>query len=222
MVATKAHWKMSSGGVREAIWGLIDGSRRTAAAMFSDLPVCEPCLALSGKREKARFPLERDSLEPGRGVLYGGKQRKGGGGEARLWSWMIQGLALRDSSGLSGPNPHGNVQLSACRGSLCTPRWAMCSAHKAPRVNIRAESSTINTQVVESPPSADERTPAGCPVCACVLWQTYKPGSSTPWLSKQGFSTGAHIKKSSVWGLQETAGPLLCLVLEVLRDMSSL
>lgn len=63
-------------------------------------------------------------------------------------------------------------------------------------------------KVVESPPSADERTPAGCPVCACVLWQTYKPGSSTPWLSKQGFSTGAHIKKSSVWGLQEseTAG----------------
>lgn len=63
-------------------------------------------------------------------------------------------------------------------------------------------------KVVESPPSADERTPAGCPVCACVLWQTYKPGSSTPWLSKQGFSTGAQIKKSSVWGLQEseTAG----------------
>ena len=51
----KAHWKMSSGGVREAIWGLIDGSRRTAAAMFSDLPVCEPCLALSGKREKFFF-----------------------------------------------------------------------------------------------------------------------------------------------------------------------
>lgn len=50
-------------------------------------------------------------------------------------------------------------------------------------------------KVVESPPSADERTPAGCPVCACVLWQTYKPGSSTPWLSKQGFSTGAQIKK---------------------------
>lgn len=25
------------------------------------------------------FPLERDSLEPGRGVLYGGKQGKGGG-----------------------------------------------------------------------------------------------------------------------------------------------
>lgn len=50
-------------------------------------------------------------------------------------------------------------------------------------------------KVVESPPSADERTPAGCPVCACVLWQTYKPGCSTPWLSKQGFSTGAQIKK---------------------------
>lgn len=50
-------------------------------------------------------------------------------------------------------------------------------------------------KVVESPPSTDERTPAGCPVCACVLWQTYKPGSSTPWLSKQGFSTGAQIKK---------------------------
>lgn len=63
-------------------------------------------------------------------------------------------------------------------------------------------------KVVESPPSADERTPAGCPVCACVLWQTYKPGSSTPWLSKQGFSTGTQIKKSSVWGLRgsETAG----------------
>lgn len=63
-------------------------------------------------------------------------------------------------------------------------------------------------KVVESPPSADERTPAGCPVCACVLWQTYKPGSSTPWLSKQGFSTGARIKKSSICRLQgsETAG----------------
>ena len=48
----KAHWKMSSGGVREAIWGLIDGSRRTTAAMFSDLPMCKPCLALSEKREK--------------------------------------------------------------------------------------------------------------------------------------------------------------------------
>lgn len=68
-------------------------------------------------------------------------------------------------------------------------------------------------KVVESPPSADERTPAGCPVCACVLWQTYKPGSSTPWLSKQGFSTGAQIKKSSVWGLRgsETAGCCLWL-----------
>lgn len=43
---------MSSGGVREAIWGLIDGSRRTTAAMFSDLPMCEPCLALSEKQEK--------------------------------------------------------------------------------------------------------------------------------------------------------------------------
>uniref|UniRef100_A0AAV2JLI8 Secreted protein n=1 Tax=Knipowitschia caucasica TaxID=637954 RepID=A0AAV2JLI8_KNICA len=60
------------------------------------------------------------------------------------------------------------------------------------------------TKVVDPPPSADERTPAGCPVCACVLWQTYKPGSSTPWLSKQGFSTGAYIKKSSGRGLQES------------------
>lgn len=66
-------------------------------------------------------------------------------------------------------------------------------------------------KVVESPPSADERTPAGCPVCACVLWQTYKPGSSSPWLSKQGFSTGAHIKKSSVWGLQESETAGCCL-----------
>lgn len=68
-------------------------------------------------------------------------------------------------------------------------------------------------KVEESPPSADERTPAGCPVCACVLWQTYKPGSSTPWLSKQGFSTGAQIKKSSVWGLcgSGTAGCCLWL-----------
>lgn len=66
-------------------------------------------------------------------------------------------------------------------------------------------------KVVESPPSADERTPVGCPVCACVLWQTYKPGSSTPWLSKQGFSTGAHIKKNSARLLQEskTAGCFL-------------
>lgn len=48
----KARWKMSSGGVREAIWGLIDGSRRTTAAMFSDLPMCKPCLALSEKQEK--------------------------------------------------------------------------------------------------------------------------------------------------------------------------
>lgn len=39
----KARWKMSSSGVREAIWGLIDGSRRTTAAMFSDL--------LSARRE---------------------------------------------------------------------------------------------------------------------------------------------------------------------------
>lgn len=66
-------------------------------------------------------------------------------------------------------------------------------------------------KVVESPPSADERTPAGCPVCACVLLQTYKPGNSTPWLSKQGFSTGTHIKKSSVWGLQESETAGCCL-----------
>lgn len=66
-------------------------------------------------------------------------------------------------------------------------------------------------KVVESPPSKDERTPAGCPVCACVLWQTYKPGSSTPWLSKQGFSTGAQIKKSSGWGLQESETAGCCL-----------
>lgn len=32
-----ACWKMSSGHVREAIWVLIDGSRRTTAAMFSDI-----------------------------------------------------------------------------------------------------------------------------------------------------------------------------------------
>lgn len=48
----KAQWKMSRGGVREAIWGLIDGSRRTIAAMFSDIPMCKPCLAPSWKREK--------------------------------------------------------------------------------------------------------------------------------------------------------------------------
>lgn len=51
----KAHWKMSSGGVKEAIWGLIDGSRRTTAAMFSDLPMCRPCLAHSEKQEKFFF-----------------------------------------------------------------------------------------------------------------------------------------------------------------------
>lgn len=71
-------------------------------------------------------------------------------------------------------------------------------------------------KVVESPPSKDERTPAGCPVCACVLWQTYKPGSSTPRLSKQGFSTGAQIKKSSEWGLQEN-GRMLPLVIYLSR-----
>ena len=66
-------------------------------------------------------------------------------------------------------------------------------------------------KVGESPPSADESTPEGCPVCACVLWQTYKPGSSTPWLSKQGFSTGAHMKKSSTRELQENETAGCCL-----------
>lgn len=49
---------MSSGAVREAIWGLIDGSRRTTVAMFSDLPMCKPCLALSEKQEKFFFFLK--------------------------------------------------------------------------------------------------------------------------------------------------------------------
>lgn len=75
-------------------------------------------------------------------------------------------------------------------------------------------------KVVESPPSKDERTPAGCPVCACVLWQTYKPGSSTPWLSKQGFSTGAQIKKSSVRGLQESETAGCCLLVIYLSRFS--
>lgn len=49
---------MSSGGVREAIWGLIDGSRRITAAVFSDLPVCKPCLALFEKQENVFFFLK--------------------------------------------------------------------------------------------------------------------------------------------------------------------
>lgn len=35
--------------------GLMDCSRRTIAAMFSDILMCEPCLALSEKREKFFF-----------------------------------------------------------------------------------------------------------------------------------------------------------------------
>lgn len=45
-----ACWKMSSGHVREAIWVLIDGSRRTIAAMFSDITTCR--LAISGTLTK--------------------------------------------------------------------------------------------------------------------------------------------------------------------------
>lgn len=41
-----ACWKMSSGHVREAIWVLIDGSRRTTASMFSDITTCR--LAIPG------------------------------------------------------------------------------------------------------------------------------------------------------------------------------
>lgn len=41
-----ACWKMSSGHVREAISLLIDGSRRTTAAMFSDITTCR--LAMPG------------------------------------------------------------------------------------------------------------------------------------------------------------------------------
>lgn len=37
--------------------GLMDCSRRTIAAMFSDILMCEPCLALSEKREKFFLPL---------------------------------------------------------------------------------------------------------------------------------------------------------------------
>lgn len=41
-----ACWEMSSGHVREAIWVLIDGSRRATAAMFSDIATCR--LAMPG------------------------------------------------------------------------------------------------------------------------------------------------------------------------------
>lgn len=41
---------MSSGGVREAIWALIDGSRRTTASMFSRITPYRPAVSatLSG------------------------------------------------------------------------------------------------------------------------------------------------------------------------------
>lgn len=48
-----ACWKMSSGHVREAIWLLIDGSRRATAAMFSDITTCR--LAMPGTLSEKRW-----------------------------------------------------------------------------------------------------------------------------------------------------------------------
>lgn len=50
-------------------------------------------------------------------------------------------------------------------------------------------------KVIESALAGFERTPVCSSAVACVLWQCWKPGSSTLWLSKQGFTTGANIKK---------------------------
>lgn len=122
--------------------------------------------------------------------------------------WPFEGLSSSPFISLCPPpHPPLSVALFHAHCLHCKALRDLLSAG----VSLMGCNNTVPfspAKVVESPPSADERTPAGCPVCACVLWQTYKPGSSTPWLSKQGFSTGTHIKKSSVCLLRgsETAG----------------
>lgn len=136
-----------------------------------------------------------------------------------FWGIVLFPLSLLSSPCLLALLPSRSVALFHAHCLHCKALRDLLSAG----VSLMGCNNTVPfspAKVVESPPSADERTPAGCPVSACVLWQTYKPGSSTPWLSKQGFSTGAHIKKSSVWELQESETAGCCLLVIYLFPLS--